>query len=109
MGDLLPRVINTFEKFGYSLEKNGVFLIKGLIEENLRVDQPVSLVHVDCDWYSPVKTCLERVAPFLVPGGRFIIDDYYHWSGAKKAVDEFLSNSDDFIVERHSRIHLVKK
>lgn len=109
LGDLLPIVTQNFEEFGYPLEKNGVSLIKGLIEKRLEVDQPVSLVHVDCDWYSPVKTCLERVAPFLVPGGRFIIDDYDHWSGARRAVDEFLSNSDSFSVERWSRIHLIKK
>jgi hypothetical protein len=26
----------------------------------------------------------------LVPGGVLIIDDYGHWTGSKKAVDEFI-------------------
>lgn len=108
MGDLLPKVKEQFEKFGYPVNENNIHLIKGLIEETLEVNNPVSLAHIDCDWYSPVKTSLERISPLMSIGGRFIIDDYDHWSGAKKAVDEFLSSSQDFRTERYSRLHLVK-
>ena len=108
MGNLVPRVIEQFNHFGYSVNINNVYLKKGLIEDTLNVNQPVSLAHIDCDWYSPVKTSLERIAPFISMGGRFIVDDYDHWSGARKAVDEFLSSQTDFQIERYSRLHLVK-
>ena len=28
-------------------------------------------------------TCLTRIAPLLVPGGRIVLDDYYKWSGCR--------------------------
>jgi hypothetical protein len=37
-----------------------------------------------------VKTCLERVFPLLVIGGRIILDDYHDWGGCRKATDEYL-------------------
>ena len=32
---------------------------------------------------------MKHLFPRLQPGGILIIDDYGHWEGAKKAVDEF--------------------
>jgi hypothetical protein len=34
---------------------------------------------------------LEHLYPKLVKGGILIIDDYGHWEGCKKAVDEYFS------------------
>jgi hypothetical protein len=35
--------------------------------------------------------------PLLSPGGILIIDDYGHWQGARKAVDEYFQGSLTFL------------
>jgi asparagine synthase (glutamine-hydrolysing) len=40
---------------------------------------------------------LEQIVPYLVVGGILIIDDYYDWKGAKKAVDDFFAEKGGFI------------
>ena len=66
-------------------------LIKGFVQETMRLDRPVALAHIDVDWYEPVMTCLERVFPNLVDGGSIILDDYHDWGGCRKATDEYLA------------------
>lgn len=106
--DLLATVERHFAEAGYPPQENGVRFVKGLYEDSLQIDAPVALAHIDCDWYESVKLCLERIGPHLSPGGRMIIDDYDHYSGCRKAVDEFLeANGDRFILQRQARVHLV--
>lgn len=50
----------------------------------------IALLHLDCDWYESVKICLESLYDRVSAGGVIQIDDYGHWAGAQKAVDEFL-------------------
>lgn len=45
--------------------------------------------HLDCDWYESVKVCLDHLYDRVSPGGLIQIDDYGHWKGARKAVNEF--------------------
>jgi O-methyltransferase len=52
--------------------------------------QRVALLNIDADWYESVKLCLTTFFDRVVPGGFVSIDDYGHWPGCKKAVDEFL-------------------
>ena len=87
--NLLGKVASTFREFGVPIEHNGIQLIPGIYDESLILNQPVALAHIDCDWYESVMTCLERIVPRLTSGGRLIIDDYYTWSGCKKAVDSY--------------------
>ena len=61
------------------------------MQDTLAVDGPVALAHVDVDWYEPVMTCLERIAPRLVVGGHLVLDDYHDWGGCRKATDAFLA------------------
>lgn len=89
--NLLQVVHNSFLRMGVPPEKNNIHLVKGLFENTLIVDNPVALAHLDCDWYDSVMTCLQRIEPHLVIGGSLIIDDYFHWSGSKKAVDEYFT------------------
>lgn len=77
-------------EFGINCEKQSVSLIKGLVQETMKIDQPVAFAHIDVDWYEPVMTCLERIFPNLVVGGSIILDDYYDWGGCRKATDEYL-------------------
>ena len=65
----------------------------GEVEDTLVVDAPIALAHVDVDWYDPVMTCLERIAPHLSVGGIIVLDDYFDWSGCRKATDDFLKNT----------------
>jgi len=49
----------------------------------------VALLHIDADWYEPVRLALETFYPKLAPGGYCAVDDYNFWSGTRRAVDEF--------------------
>lgn len=59
----------------------------------------IAFAHIDCDWYDPVKYCLEAVADKLDPGGGLLIDDYNDHGGAHAAVDEVMAARPDFGLE----------
>jgi O-methyltransferase len=63
----------------------------GPVEETLRRSVPdkIALLRLDTDWYASTKLELHALYPKLASKGVLIIDDYGHWRGAKKAVDEF--------------------
>jgi len=48
---------------------------------------------LDTDWYSSTKHELTHLYPILVKKGVLIIDDYGFFTGAKKAVDEYIKNN----------------
>jgi len=50
---------------------------------------PTALLHVDCDFYEPVKLTLEKFYPRLSPGGFVVLNDYGIYKGARTATDEF--------------------
>ena len=52
----------------------------------------VALLRLDTDWYESTKIELEVLFPRLAAGGVLIIDDYGHWMGARKAVDEYFGD-----------------
>ena len=58
------------------------------------VPDKIALLRLDTDWYESTKKELEVLWPRLVPGGVLIVDDYGHWMGARKAVDEYLCRAD---------------
>lgn len=60
-----------------------------LIERDL--PEQIALLRLDTDWYESTKVELRQLYPRLVSGGVLIIDDYGHWMGAQKAVNEYLS------------------
>ncbi len=67
--------------------------IKGLFEDTLRKSGvgPIAVLHLDGDWYRSVKVCLDEFWDQVSPGGVVQIDDYGHWAGARKAVNEFIA------------------
>ncbi len=78
----------------HDLEERSV-LVKGLFQDTLpgpMLDR-IAVLHLDGDWYESIKVCLERLYPLLSPGAFVQIDDYFHWAGSRKAVDEFFSGS----------------
>ena len=107
--DLLGEVTGSFRSFGLEPSEHNIAFVKGFYQDTLRLEQPVALAHLDCDWYESLRTCLERIEPHLAPGGRQI-DDYYNWSGCTTAVDEFFATRRDrYGFEHRSRLHIVKR
>lgn len=92
--DLLAKVSSNFERYGVDRETARVELIEGLVQDTLRVDRPIAFAHIDVDWYEPVRHCLEQIIPNLVVGGAVILDDYFDWSGCRKATDEVVDADD---------------
>ena len=45
------------------------------------------------DWYESAYHKLVHLYPRLSPGGVLIIDDYGHWLGASRAVDQYLAEN----------------
>jgi asparagine synthase (glutamine-hydrolysing) len=108
--DLLGHVRQTFAEFGLPVESHRVRLIQGLYSETLRLDGPVALAHIDCDWYQSVLDCLREIEPRLAISGRLVIDDYEAWSGCRRAVDEYFAGAarGSYRFVRKSRLHIVK-
>ncbi len=88
--NLYAVVQSNLASFGINCEQHSVSLIKGLVQDTMKIHQPVAFAHVDVDWYEPVLTCLKRIFPKLVLGGSIILDDYQDWGGCRKATDEYL-------------------
>lgn len=70
-------------------------LVAGLVEDTVPAKAPakIAVLRLDTDWYASTKHELEHLYPRLVSGGALIIDDYGHWQGAKRAVDEYFGGS----------------
>jgi len=66
-------------------------LIKGDVEDVIPQASPnrLAFLRLDTDWYASTKHELTYLYPLLSEGGILIVDDYGHWQGAKKAVDEY--------------------
>jgi hypothetical protein len=90
----LDEVKTNLAKTKYPIER--VHFIEGKIEDTIPANAPPSLalLRLDTDWYESTRHELEHLFPLLVEGGFLIIDDYGHWQGARKAVDEFLAASE---------------
>ena len=108
--DLLQKVRSALRSFGLDLERDGISLIQGLFQDTMHIEEPIALAHIDVDWYESVRTCLERIAPQLSCGGILVIDDYEHWAGCRKAVDEYFADKrDKYSFHRRSRLHILRE
>lgn len=83
---------------GYPADR--VHFVKGMVEDTIPEQSPdrIALLRLDTDWYQSTKHELLHLYPRLVDQGVLIIDDYGHWQGARKAVDEFISELKDPIL-----------
>jgi hypothetical protein len=70
-----------------------IHLIQGRVEETVPAKAPdrIALLRLDTDWYESTRHEMEYLYPRLERGGVLIVDDYGHWMGARKAVDEYLA------------------
>jgi hypothetical protein len=76
---------------GYPVDR--LRFVHGCVEETLPDAAParIALLRLDTDWYASTRHELVHLFPRLVPGGILIIDDYGHWQGARRAVDEYFA------------------
>jgi hypothetical protein len=65
--------------------------VRGPVEETIpgQVADRLALLRLDTDWYESTRHELAHLYPLLVGGGVLIIDDFGHWEGARKAVEEY--------------------
>jgi hypothetical protein len=78
---------------GYPLDK--INYVKGKVEDTIPATMPnnIALLRLDTDWYESTAHELFHLFPLLKKGGVLILDDYGHWQGARKAVDEYLEQN----------------
>jgi hypothetical protein len=83
-------VREALRRVGAKMER--VRIIPGWFQDTfpLVTAEKIALLNIDADWYESVKLCLDTFYDRVVPGGFISIDDYGHWPGCKRAVDEFL-------------------
>ncbi len=67
--------------------------VKGLFQDTLPVKKneigQIAFLHMDGDWYESTRAILNNLYDSLAEGSSVQVDDYGHWEGCKKAVDEF--------------------
>jgi len=70
--------------------------VRGPVEQTIPGTMPerIALLRLDTDWYASTAHELRHLYPRLVPGGVLIVDDYGHWDGARRAVDEYFRGSE---------------
>jgi len=70
-------------------------LVAGPVERTLPELAPerLALLRLDTDWYESTRHELEHLYPRLADGGVLIVDDYGHWEGCRRAVDEYFAGA----------------
>jgi O-methyltransferase len=81
---------------GVGYPENQIHFVQGAVEETLPDHAPetIALLRLDTDWYVSTKHTLVHLYPRLASSGVLIVDDYAYWQGARRAVDEYLSEND---------------
>jgi O-methyltransferase len=68
----------------------------GWFQNTLPRDAPelgdIALLRLDGDWYESTALCLKYLYSKVVKHGVVVIDDYGHFEGCRRAVDEFVEN-----------------
>jgi len=83
---------------GYPAER--IHCVEGMVEETLpgRAPERIALLRLDTDWYESTKHELVELYPRLVTGGVLIVDDYGHYDGARRAVDEYFAEAGERVM-----------
>lgn len=72
--------------------------MKGLFRETLPVTREsvgsIALLHLDGDWYESTRDILDNLYNSVLSDGYLQVDDYGHWEGCRKALDEFEKEQD---------------
>lgn len=88
----LDEVKDNLSRVNYQSER--INFIAGKVENTIPANAPeqIALLRLDTDWYESTRHELEHLYPRLSVGGVLIIDDYGHWKGARKAVDDYIKD-----------------
>lgn len=75
--------------------------IKGDVLDTLPFSEitDIAILRLDTDWYESTRHELQHLYPKVVRGGILIIDDYGHWQGCRKAVDEYFADQPPFFFQ----------
>lgn len=96
----LNEVRNNFKRF--NLLDSTLMFMEGDIREILTLENipdRICLLRLDTDFYDSTLIELQVLWPLLSPGGVLILDDYGHWDGARRAVDEYFElNNENLMV-----------
>lgn len=67
--------------------------VQGPVEQTVPqvLAEQLALLRLDTDWYASTRHELEHMYPRIATGGVLIIDDYGHWDGCRKAVDDYFA------------------
>ena len=85
----------------FDLLDNSVNFIEGNVIEtliDLKVPAKIAILRLDTDFYDSTLMELQVLWPRLVSGGILILDDYGHWDGARRAVDEYFEKETDVLM-----------
>lgn len=74
-----------------------VRFVGGDVRETLQITSTlrIALLRLDTDFYDSTQAELQELYPRLVQGGVLIVDDYGHWRGCRKAVDDYFNQNPD--------------
>lgn len=77
------------------LDDDKLRFVVGDVVETLPFAKPekIALLRLDTDWHASTAAEMKWLWPLLQPGGILIVDDYGHWHGARKAVNDCLGGS----------------
>ena len=86
--------------FSTEYPKGKIHFIRGKVEDTIPTNLPneIALLRLDTDWYESTKHEMTHLFPLLKQNGVLIIDDYGHWEGARKAIDEYISDKNIHIL-----------
>ena len=89
----LEEVRDVIAGSGYPMDK--VVFVKGPVEDTIPATVPdrISLLRLDTDWYSSTKHEIEHLYPRLSTHGVLLLDDYGHYQGARRAIDEYFDRA----------------
>jgi O-methyltransferase len=85
-------------KSGYPEKR--LHFVKGPVEETMPDTLPtgIAVLRLDTDWYESTLHELTHLYPLMPSGAVLIVDDFGHWEGARRAVEEYFSTAADPIL-----------
>jgi O-methyltransferase len=94
------KLVERIRQFGLG---DTVRLVKGYFNDTLmrHASEQFCFVHLDCVIYESYKSCIEFFYPRLAKGGVILFDEYNDppWPGCARAVDEYLADKPEKLVE----------
>jgi hypothetical protein len=86
---------------GYPPER--FHFVVGKVEDTIPRQAPdhIAVLRLDTDWYESTRHEMTHLYPRVTRGGVLIVDDYGHWEGARRAVEEhFAATGEPLLLAR---------